>query len=139
MNLSKEAPVARKVVASKDAPAAVGPYSQAIAADGVLFCSGQIALDPATGELLSSTVEEETRRCLDNLTAVLEAGGADWSKVVFVRAYLTDMNDYVAFNETYAAYLKDAAAGSEPPARAAIGVAALPKGARVEVECVALP
>ena len=134
MNLSKEAPVARKVVASKDAPAAVGPYSQAIAADGVLFCSGQIALDPATGELLSSTVEEETRRCLDNLTAVLEAGGADWSKVVFVRAYLTDMNDYVAFNETYAEY-----AGSEPPARAAIGVAALPKGARIEIECVALP
>jgi 2-iminobutanoate/2-iminopropanoate deaminase len=126
--------VARKVIATSDAPEAVGPYSQAIAADGVLFCSGQIALDPATGELLTSTIEEETRRCLDNLTAVLEAGGADWSKVVHVRAYLTDMNDYVAFNETYAAYV-----GAEPPARAAIGVAALPKGARVEVECVALP
>src|SRR5688572_2321282 len=84
--------VAREVISTEDAPAAVGPYSQAIASDGVLFCSGQIALDPATGELLSSTVEEETRRCLDNLTAVLKAGGADWSKVVHVRAYLTNMD-----------------------------------------------
>ena len=126
--------MAREVIATDDAPEAVGPYSQAIAADGVLFCSGQIPLDPTTGELLSSTIEEETRRCLDNLTAVLKAAGADWSKVVHVRAYLTDMNDYVAFNETYAGYV-----GSAPPARAAIGVAALPKGARVEVECVALP
>jgi 2-iminobutanoate/2-iminopropanoate deaminase len=122
------------VIATTGAPEAVGPYSQAIAADGVLFCSGQIPLDPATGELLSSTFEEETKRCLDNLTAVLAAGGADWGKVVFVRAYLTDINDYAAFNETYAGY-----AGSEPPARAAICVAALPKGARVEVECVAIP
>jgi 2-iminobutanoate/2-iminopropanoate deaminase len=125
--------VGKEVIATGDAPEAVGPYSQAILAEGVLFCSGQIPLDPATGELLSSTIEEEARRCLDNLTGVLKAGGADWSKVVFVRAYLTDMDDYVAFNETYAAYV-----GSAPPARAAIGVAALPKGARVEVECIAL-
>ena len=122
----------RKVIATEGAPAAVGPYSQAIAAGDLLFCSGQIALDPATGELLSASIEEETRRCLDNLSAVLAAAGAGWPNVVHVRAYLTDMEDYVAFNEAYAAY-----AGSEPPARAAVGVAALPKGARVEIECVA--
>jgi 2-iminobutanoate/2-iminopropanoate deaminase len=125
--------VARKVVATEEAPEAVGPYSQAIAAGNLLFCSGQIALDPATGELLEASVGEETQRCLENLSGVLRAGGADWSSVVQVRAYLTDMGDYAAFNEAYAGY-----AGAEPPARAAIGVASLPKGARVEIECIAV-
>ena len=124
--------MARKVIATGEAPEAVGPYSQAIAAGDLLFCSGQIALDPASGELLEASIEEETRRCLETLTGVLRAAGADWSKVVQVRAYLTDMGDYAAFNDAYAAF-----AGSEPPARAAIGVASLPKGARVEIECIA--
>ena len=129
--------MARKVIATAEAPEAVGPYSQAVAAGDLLFCSGQIALDPATGELLQATIEEETRRCLENLSGVLRAAGAEWSSVVQVRAYLTDMGDYAAFNTAYATYLKDSVAGSEPPARAAIGVASLPKGARVEIECIA--
>ncbi|MGH2755609.1 MAG: Rid family detoxifying hydrolase [Actinomycetota bacterium] len=122
----------RRIIATDGAPEAVGPYSQATATGDLLFCSGQIALDPTTGELLKSSIEEETRRCLDNLTAVLTAAGTGWSNVVHVRAYLTNIDDYGPFNEAYAAY-----AGSDPPARAAVGVAALPKGARVEIECVA--
>ena len=122
----------KEIIATEAAPAAVGAYSQAVAVDGWLFCSGQVALDPATGDLLSSTVAAETQRCLDNLTAVLAAGGADWSSVVKVTAFLTDMNDFAEFNEAYSGYV-----GAEPPARATVGVAALPKGARVEVECIA--
>lgn len=124
--------MARTVVATDRAPGAVGPYSQAVVMDGWLFCSGQVPLDPDSGELVSGTIAEETRRSMDNLTAVLEAAGADWSKVVKTTCFLTDMGDFVEFNEAYADYV-----GEEPPARATVAVAALPKGARVEVECVA--
>lgn len=124
--------MAKTVVATDRAPGAVGPYSQAVVIDGWLFCSGQVPLDPDTGELVSGTIAEETRRSMDNLTAVLEAAGADWSKVVKTTCFLTDMGDFVEFNEAYADYV-----GEEPPARATVAVAALPKGARVEVECVA--
>ncbi len=122
----------KRVIATEAAPAAVGAYSQAIESDGWVFCSGQVALDPGTGQLLSSTVAAETERCLDNLQGVLEAAGSNWSKVVKVTAFLTNMDDFVEFNEAYAAYV-----GDQPPARATVGVAALPKGARVEVECIA--
>lgn len=124
--------MAKTVVATDRAPGAVGPYSQAVVIDGWLFCSGQVPLDPDTGELVSGTIAEETRRSMDNLTAVLEAAGADWSKVVKTTCFLTDMGHFVEFNEAYADYV-----GEEPPARATVAVAALPKGARVEVECVA--
>jgi 2-iminobutanoate/2-iminopropanoate deaminase len=122
----------KKIVATENAPAAVGAYSQAVVSNGFLFCSGQIPLDPATGELVSGTIADETARCLDNLTEVLKAAGSSWDRVVKVNAYLTNIHDFVDFNEVYAGYV-----GKEPPARAAFAVAALPKGARVEIECVA--
>jgi 2-iminobutanoate/2-iminopropanoate deaminase len=123
----------KRVISTPDAPAAVGAYSQAIECDGWLFCSGQVPLDPATGELVSSTIAAETDRVMRNLTAVLEEAGADWSNVVKVTALLADINDFVEFNETYSSYV-----GSEsPPARATFAVAGLPKGARIEVECIA--
>jgi 2-iminobutanoate/2-iminopropanoate deaminase len=122
----------KKIIATEAAPAAVGAYSQAVASNGFLFCSGQIPLDPATGDLVSGSIEDETKRCLDNLTAVLQEAGTSWDRVVKVNAYLTDIGDFVSFNEVYAGYV-----GDEPPARAAFAVAALPKGARVEIECIA--
>jgi 2-iminobutanoate/2-iminopropanoate deaminase len=124
--------MSKLVVATKLAPEAVGPYSQAVVAGDLVFCSGQIPLDPATGELVHGSIGEETTRCLENLAAVLEAAGSGWVHVVKVTAFLTDMADYAEFNEAYADFV-----GAEPPARAAIAVSALPKGARVEVECVA--
>jgi len=124
--------VAKEVIATSLAPEAVGPYSQAVSSNGLVFCSGQIPLDPETGELLSGSIAQETRRCLDNLAAVLDAAGTSWIHVVKVTAYLTDMADFAEFNGVYGEYF-----GAEPPARATVGVAALPKGARVEVECIA--
>lgn len=124
--------MSREIISTDDAPGAVGPYSQAVASDGWLFCSGQVALDPSSGELVTGSITDETKQALDNLTAVLTAAGSDWSKVVKTTCYLTDMADFVEFNDAYAAY-----AGDRPPARATIAVAGLPKGARVEVECIA--
>lgn len=124
--------MAKQVVRTARAPKAIGPYSQAVSSDGLIFCSGQIALDPVSGELQSGSVADETRACMQNLTAVLDAAGATWTDVVKVNAYLTDIDQFTAFNEVYAEFV-----GEEPPARAAIGVAALPKGAQVEVECIA--
>ena len=122
----------REVVATDHAPAAVGAYSQAIASEGLVFCAGQIALDPSSGDMVGGTVADETRRCLDNLAAVLDAAGSSLGRVVKVTAFLTDIEDFAEFNEVYSGYFTD-----EPPARAAVGVAALPRGARVEVECIA--
>ena len=121
-----------KTIATDAAPAAVGPYSQAVVSDDLVFCSGQVALDPQTGELVGPGIEEQTGRVLANLAAVLSAAGASFDSVVKVTAYLTDMNEFKAFNDVYAEVLGDAR-----PARATIGVAALPLGARVEVECIA--
>jgi 2-iminobutanoate/2-iminopropanoate deaminase len=123
----------KRVISSPDAPDAVGPYSQAIEAQGVLFCSGQVGLDPASGELVSGDVSEQTRRAMRNLEAVLTGAGAGFDDVVKVTAYLTDIGDFGTFNEVYGEFFKD-----DPPARATVGVAGLPKGAVVEVECVAL-
>jgi 2-iminobutanoate/2-iminopropanoate deaminase len=123
----------KSVISTPDAPAAVGAYSQAIAANGFVFCSGQVALDPATGELLGESVADQTRRCMDNLAAVLAAAGTDLGRAVKVTAYLADIADFVEFNSVYETFV-----GDEPPARAAFAVKDLPKGARVEIECIAL-
>ena len=121
-----------ETITTDAAPAAVGAYSQGIASGDLLFCSGQVGLEPGSIELVGTGIEEQTRRALDNLKAVLAAGGATFDSVVKVTAYLIDMNDFKAFNEVYGEVL-----GRARPARATIGVAALPLGARVEVECIA--
>ena len=122
----------KSIVQTDLAPQAVGPYSQAVSSDGYVFCSGQVGLDPGTGSLVEGTIQDETRRALTNLGAVLEAAGAGFAEVVKVTAYLTDIADFASFNEAYAEFFSDAR-----PARATVGVAALPLGARVEVECIA--
>lgn len=124
--------MSKMVVHTSNAPESVGPYSQAIAAQNLVYCSGQVGLDPATGELVRGTIADETRRCLENLSAVLDAAGTSVVHVLKVTAYLTDMNDFPEFNEAYAEYFAE-----DPPARATVGVAALPLGARVEIECIA--
>jgi 2-iminobutanoate/2-iminopropanoate deaminase len=125
--------MSKTVVTTSDAPAAVGPYSQAISAHGVVYCSGQVSLERSTGELVGATVADQTRTCLENLAAVLNAAGTSLARVVKVTAYLTDMGDFSEFNTVYSEFF-----AADPPARATVGVAALPKGARVEVECIAL-
>ena len=125
--------MSKLVVSTSNAPEAVGPYSQAISANGLVFCSGQIPLDPETSELIEGSIADQTRRCMQNLSAVLEAAGSSLIHMVKVTVYLADIADYAEFNTAYAEFV-----GSEPPARAAFSVAGLPKGARVEVECVAL-
>lgn len=126
----------RRTIQADGAPAAIGPYSHAVAARELLFCSGQIALDPASGELLDGGAGDQARRCLDNLEAVCRAAGATLADAVRCTIYLADIAaDWAEVNEAYAAYF-----ASDPPARAAVGVAALPKGARVEIDAVvALP
>ena len=121
-----------KPVKTDTAPAAIGPYSQAIESDGLLFASGQIPLDPATGEIVGSNIVEQTKRVMENVKAVLAAAGTDFSHVVKTTCFLQDMGDFAAFNEVYGSYF-----GDTPPARSAIQVAALPRGALVEVEVVA--
>src|SRR4029077_2607630 len=129
---SEERPMTRAAIHTTDAPAAVGPYSQAIAIDGFVFCSGQAALDPVTGALVEGGIEPETERVLANLTSVLDAAGCGWEDVVKSTVFLTDMADFAAMNAIYARY------ASEPhPARSTVGVAALPKGACVEIELIA--
>ena len=123
----------KSLISTDNAPAAVGPYSQAVAANGLVFCSGQIPLDPGTGKLVTGSIADQTRRCMENLAAVLTEAGSGMDQLVKVNVYLADIEDYVEFNEAYGEFI-----GSEAPARAAVAVAGLPKGARVEVECVAL-
>lgn len=114
------------------APAAIGPYSQAIAAGGLLFVSGQLGLDPATGELAGPDLGTQTRQALANLKQIVAAGGSRLDRVVAVDAYLTDMGDFAEFNGIYAEVF-----GDHKPARAVVAVAALPKGACVEIKCIA--
>lgn len=114
------------------APAAIGPYSQAIVADGWVFCSGQIPLDPKTGELLKGDVAQQTDLVLRNLAHVLEAAGSSLDRVVKTTVFLADMNDFAAMNEVYARHF-----GDHRPARAAVQAAALPRSCDVEIECVA--
>ena len=114
------------------APAAIGPYSQAIVSDGWVFCSGQIPLDPATGELNTGDVATQTDLCLKNLAQVLEAAGSSLQSVVKTTVFLSDMNTFAEMNEVYARHF-----GDHRPARAAVQAAALPKFCDVEIECVA--
>ncbi len=125
--------MAKKIVQTSDAPAAVGPYSQAVKTDSLVFVSGQIGLVPETGLLAEGGVEIQARKCLENLRAVLEAAGSSMEKVVKATVFLADINDFNAVNTVYAEFFD-----SEPPARACVQVGALPKGALVEVEAVAL-
>jgi len=124
--------MSRKFIATPDAPKAVGPYSQAVATGRFLFCSGQIPLQPANGELLAGDVTDQTTLVLDNLRAVLHANQMTLANVVKTTVFLTDLGDFAAMNDVYAAYFP-----SHQPARSTIQVAALPKGARVEIEAIA--
>ncbi|MDR7511085.1 MAG: RidA family protein [Armatimonadota bacterium] len=124
----------RKIVHTSHAPRAIGPYSQGVVAGGLVFCSGQIAIDPATGEMVgASDVREQARRVMENLKAVLEAAGSSLARVVKTTIYLTDLQDFGTVNEIYGSYFQ-----GEPPARATVQVAGLPKGAMVEIDAVAL-
>lgn len=118
---------------SEDAPKAVGPYSQAILAGELVFCSGQIPLDPATGQLVEGDIAAQTGRVLDNLAAVLAAAGSDLAHVVKTTVFLADLGDFAAMNEAYATRF-----GEHRPARSTVQVAALPRGARIEIECIAV-
>lgn len=124
-------PANRQSVNSPRAPTAVGPYVHAVRAGGLLFCSGQIPLDPVSGELSGSTPAAQAGRCLENLAAVCEAAGASLADAVRLTVYLTDMAAFAAVNEVYASFFE-----SDPPARVAIGVAALPRGAQVEIDAI---
>lgn len=122
----------REAVSTAGAPAAIGPYSQGIAVDGFVFCSGQIGLDPATGELVEGGVEAQAERALRNLSAVLGAAGLTMSDVVKTTVFLADIGDFAAVNAVYARHMPD-----PPPARSTFAVGALPKGGLVEVEAIA--
>ncbi|RMD81458.1 MAG: RidA family protein [Candidatus Dadabacteria bacterium] len=121
-----------KAIATDRAPAAVGPYSQAVRVGPWLWCSGQIPLDPRTGRLVEGGIAEQTRQCLKNLEAVLSAGGATPASVVKTTVYLARIEDFAAFNEIYGDWV-----GDPPPARATVAVSSLPKGALVEIDAVA--
>ena len=124
-----------EAVITASAPAPVGPYNQAVKAGGVLYCSGQIALDPATGLMVGAgDVEAETRQVLSNLQAVLEAGGSSPGQVLRTTVFLADLDDFARVNAIYAEVFSDGVS----PARACVEVAALPKGARVEIDCIAI-
>ena len=125
--------MSRQAIATTDAPGAVGPYSQAIAAGDFVFCSGQVHLDPASGLLVEGDIGVQTERVLNNLRAVLNAAGLTLADAVKTTVFLVDMADFSAMNEVYGRFMPE-----PPPARSTIGVAALPKGARVEIELIAM-
>jgi 2-iminobutanoate/2-iminopropanoate deaminase len=128
-------PTLKTAIATKDAPAAIGPYSQAVRVGEMLYASGQVALDPATGQLVSGGIAEQTTRALENIKAVLAAAGLDMTHVIKTTVFLKNMSDFAAMNEIYAKYL--APDGAVPPARSTVAVAALPKDALVEIEVIA--
>lgn len=123
----------RDAIRTNGAPAAIGPYSQGITTESLVFCSGQIGLDPTTGELVDGGVEAQAERALQNLTAVLDAAGCTWADVVKTTLFLADIADFAAVNAIYGRRMPD-----PPPARSTFAVGALPKGARVEVEATAI-
>ena len=122
-----------QTVSTENAPGAIGPYSQAVVTGNMVFCSGQIPIDPATGQFVSEDVAEQTEQVLKNLSAVLEAAGSDLGKVVKTTVFLADMSDFAAMNDVYARYFD-----ANKPARATVQAARLPRDARVEIECIAL-
>jgi 2-iminobutanoate/2-iminopropanoate deaminase len=123
----------KEIISTDKAPGAIGPYSQAVKTNGMVFCSGQIPIDTATGEFVSDDVAEQTEQVLKNLNAVLEAAGTSLNNVVKTTVFLADMNDFAAMNEVYAKYFSE-----NKPARATVQAAGLPRGARVEIECIAV-
>lgn len=123
----------KKIISTNEAPAAVGPYSQAVRAGSLLFCAGQIPLDPKSGKILSEDISEQTRRVMENITAILQAAGLTFDHIVKTTIFLTDLGDFQTVNEIYGSYFKQ-----EPPARSTVQVSALPKGARVEIEVIAM-
>lgn len=124
----------KQKISTEEAPKAIGPYSQAIRAGGLVYCSGQIPLDPKSGEIVGKDVTEQTERVLANLAAVLKAAGSDTTKVVKCTVYLKFMKDFAAMNAVYGKYF----AGDAPPARATVAVSELPRDVLVEIDCVAL-
>src|SRR3954463_1589671 len=125
----------RKTVTATGAPDAVGPYTHAVVSNGLVFCSGQVPLDPDTGKLVEGSIGEQTERCLENLSVVAAAAGARLADAVRMGIYVTDMSSFKEVNEAYGAYFE-----ADPPARSTVGVAALPLGAQVEIDAViALP
>ena len=123
----------KQTIATPKAPGAIGPYSQAVKANGLLFLSGQIALDPASGQVVDGDVRAQTERVLENLKAVLEAGGSSLGKVLKTTVFLADMADFAAMNEVYCRYF-----AQEPPARSTVQAAGLPRAVRVEIDVIAL-
>jgi 2-iminobutanoate/2-iminopropanoate deaminase len=122
----------RTAVSTESAPAAIGPYSQGMRLGNLLFCSGQIPLEPSTGELVKEDVEGQARRCLQNLEAICDEAGTSLSNAVRCTVYLTDIGDFARVNDVYAGFFTD----GDPPARVAFAVAALPKGADVEIDAI---
>ena len=123
----------KEIVSTENAPGAIGPYSQAIKAGGMVFCSGQIPIDPKTGEFVSDVVSEQTEQVLRNLSEVLKAAGSSLDAVVKTTVFLADMNDFAEMNEVYGRFFSE-----NKPARATVQAARLPRDARVEIECIAL-
>ena len=123
----------REVIATQDAPQAIGPYSQAIKAAGMVFCSGQIALDPASGTIVAGNVAQQTERVIQNLAAVLAAAGSGLERVVKTTVFLKSMGDFAAMNEVYGRYFKTA-----PPARSTVEAARLPRDVLLEIDVIAL-
>jgi 2-iminobutanoate/2-iminopropanoate deaminase len=123
----------KRVITTEKAPAAIGPYSQAIVANGFVFVSGQIPLDPKTGQIVSSDIQAQTRQCLDNLQAILKASGTSMDKLVKVTVFAKDLNDFQAINQVYSEYFKE-----NPPARSFVEVSRLPRDAAIEIEGIAL-
>jgi len=123
----------KEIISTENAPGAIGPYSQAVKAGNIVFCSGQIPIDPKTGDFVSEDVAEQTEQVLKNLSAVLEAAGASLNDVVKTTVFLADMNDFAAMNEVYTRYFSE-----NKPARATVQAARLPRDARVEIECIAV-
>jgi 2-iminobutanoate/2-iminopropanoate deaminase len=126
-------PAVKKIITTDRAPGAIGPYSQAVRAGNLIFASGQIPIDPATGEFVAGGIAEQTEQVLRNLTAVFEAAGAGMNQVVKTTVFLLSIDDFAAMNEVYGRFF-----GEEPPARATVQAARLPRDARVEIEAIAL-
>jgi 2-iminobutanoate/2-iminopropanoate deaminase len=123
----------KKIISTSEAPAAIGPYSQAVRVGSFLFCSGQIPLDPKTGQIVSGDIGTQTRRVLDNIAAVLKAEGLAFESLVKTTIFLTNLGDFQSVNEIYGSYFKQ-----QPPARSTVQVSALPKGANIEIEVIAV-
>ncbi len=122
-----------RFLSTEKAPSAVGPYSQGVKSENIIYSSGQLPIDPETGELSKGNIQKETRLCLENVKAVLEAGHANIENIVKVTVFVTDMNDFSEINEVYAEFF-----GDHKPARSLVQVAALPKGADIEIEAIAI-